>query len=145
MVDLDGEWDEPAWNRDAKRAVFADDTGTQARPYSEIRLLADPSFVYVGLYAADEDIRSTDQFALAIGSLAVTIDPTGTTSDTRVRAAADRDGTLDRSDDDDEEWVIEAAIPRVSLPQPPWRIDVSRCDVTHAGARRCGAWHGTYP
>ena len=143
-ITIDGEWDEPQWNRDAKRGQFTDGDAL-ARPYSEVRLLTDATFVYVGLYAADEDIRSDDRFSVNVGPLDLWFDATGKASDPRVRAAVDRDGTLDRSDDDDEEWVIEASIPRAALPPPPWHVRAARCDVTHAGHRHCGAWQGTLP
>jgi hypothetical protein len=57
---LDGELDEPPWNAIAARTgAFLDDTGSSARPYSEARFLWDADNLYVGLYAADEDIRAT--------------------------------------------------------------------------------------
>jgi hypothetical protein len=140
-ITIDGELSEPAWNQAALRGIFVDG-GERARPYSEIRLLRAPDRIYVGLYAADEDIRSTDAFELDIGGRALRFDATGHANDSHVRAAVDRDGTLDRSDDDDEEWVIEAEVP---AGPGPVAIRAARCDVTHAGARRCGAWAGTLP
>ncbi len=142
-VTLDGVLDEPMWNRTAVRGVFADAGGAQARPYSEVRAVVTDDAVYLGLYAADEDIRSTDHFDVVLGDVAVTFDASGHASDRRVRAAVDRDGTLDDDRDHDEEWIVEAAVPRDALAAPPWRLEASRCDVTLARERRCGTWRGT--
>lgn len=60
------------------------------------------------------------------------------------KLAVDRDGTLNDPRDEDEEWVIEAAIPLRSLgvrPGDQVMIDVSRCDGPKAGGRRrCGSF-----
>src|SRR4051812_38471531 len=64
---IDGEWTEPAWNTRAQRGVFLDSTGAIARPFSEIRMLHDPDRALFALYAADEDIRSSDVFELSVG------------------------------------------------------------------------------
>jgi hypothetical protein len=66
-----------------------------------------------------------------------------------VRAATDYDGTLNRIDDRDEEWAVEAAIPLASLgPATPTAgstvpFSVSRCEMAHDGPRACGSWSGT--
>jgi hypothetical protein len=140
-ISLDGEWREPAWNQRALRRVFVGDDGAEARPYSELRLLRDEATLYVGLYAADEDIRSTDAFDVSIGAVAARITAAGV-AEPPLPVGIDRDGTLDRPDDYDEEWVIEAAFPLARLGPPPFAVAVSRCDVTKPGARRCGAWRG---
>jgi hypothetical protein len=141
-VRLDGELAEPMWNRATTRGVFVDHAGAIARPYSEVRAFARADAIYLALYAADEDIRSTDHFDVALGGLHVSLYANGRSSDPRVRVAVERDGTLDQSSDDDEEWVIEAAVPRSALDAPPWSLDAARCDVTLAGHERCGAWQG---
>jgi hypothetical protein len=62
--------------------------------------------------------------------------------------AVDRDGTLDDPSDEDEEWVVEAAIPLAALgvtgaPGTRIQIEVSRCDTPrHTTVRRCGAFGG---
>nr|HEX4314926.1 hypothetical protein [Kofleriaceae bacterium] len=138
---IDGELDEPVWNTTAVRGVFAGDGGEAiARPYSEVRAFVRGDAVYVGLYAADEDIESTDRFELTVGTVAVSLSAAGSSSDARVRAGVDRDGTLDDPRDDDEEWVVEAALPVAALGAPPWALRASRCDTTHAGHRHCGSW-----
>jgi hypothetical protein len=61
-----------------------------------------------------------------------------------VKIAVDRDGTPNDPSDEDEEWVIEAAIPLRSLgvrPGDQVMIDISRCDTPRAGGRRrCGSF-----
>ena len=139
---LDGELDEPAWNQRAIRGVFAGDDGAQARPYSEIRLLRDTSHLVVGLYAADEDIRSDDKFEVTAGPLVATLYAGNRATPASVRLAVDHDGTLDDAHDDDEEWVVEAQLPLDAIGPAPVAITASRCDRTKLGERRCGSWHG---
>ena len=55
------------------------------------------------------------------------------------------DGTPNKSSDNDEEWLIEMAIPLGALGlkgEKGERIGVSvrRCDTLHSGARVCGSW-----
>jgi hypothetical protein len=135
-ITLDGELREAPWNARSFRAILTAD-GEQARPYSELRLLHDDNNLYVGLYAADEDIRSSDAWELSVNGHAFRFDAAG---HGEVPAGVDRDGTLDKSDDFDEEWVIETAI---ALPPPPITIDAKRCDTLKDGSVRCGQWHGT--
>src|SRR5262245_56114408 len=140
-IALDGELNELAWNQRALRRVLVGEDGAEARPYSELRLLRDDGRLYVGLYAADEDIRTTDAFDLTVGDFTEHITADGKTS-SGLSAGVDRDGTLDQPDDYDEEWVIETAIPLARPGPAPFRISVSRCDTTKAGERRCGSWRG---
>ena len=142
-ISLDGELHEAPWNERAFRAVLAGDDGQQARPYSELRLLHDDRGLYVGLYAADQDIRSTDAWELVIGARTLTIDATGKPSAPDVATGVDRDGTLDQPSDDDEEWVIEAGMPLTSIGPPPIAITAKRCDTPKDGTTRCGQWHGS--
>jgi len=135
-ITLDGELHEPPWNARSFRAVLVDG-GEQARPYSELRLLHDAENLYVGLYAADEDIRSTDAWELSVNGHAYRFDATG---HGEMPAGIDRDGTIDKPDDFDEEWVIETAL---ALPAAPIAIDAKRCDTLKDGSVRCGQWHGT--
>ncbi len=63
-----------------------------------------------------------------------------------IKLGVDRDGTLNESSSDDEEWVVEAAIPLASMglePKPGTRVlvDISRCDTPRGTKdRRCGAY-----
>lgn len=140
---VDGELHEPDWNARARFAAFTAN-GAEARPYSQIRLLRDAQTLYVGLYAADQDIRSSDAFELAIGALTLSIDPRGriTPPVAGARAAADVDETLDDPRDEDEEWVIEAAIPIAAIPPGTTTIHAARCDTPKDGIQRCGSWDG---
>jgi hypothetical protein len=120
--------------------VFAGDGGEAiARPYSEVRAFVRGDAVYVGLYAADEDIRTQDSFFVKVGDLELIVDATGHVSDPRVRAGVDRDGTLDDARDDDEEWVVELAIPTSLVGTHP-ELDASRCDVTKQNHESCGSY-----
>ena len=170
QIVVDGEWTEPAWNTRAQRGVFLDPTGAIARPFSEIRMLQDTTSVYFALYAADEDIRSSDAFELTVNSRLLRFAADGT-APAGIRSGVDRDGTLNQSVDDDEEWVVELALPRVGFPGSivgpggtgsivgpggtgsivgprlsaglivP--IQARRCDVPKDGLERCGQWTGT--
>jgi hypothetical protein len=70
--------------------------------------------------------------------------------DSRAVVAVDRDGTMNKIGDNDEEWVVEMAIPLASLGLPTagpgTRIPftVSRCEVGH-GPHACGAWGAGTP
>lgn len=119
-----------------------------ARPYSEALFLSDDQDLLIGLYAADEDVRSTDGFDVAIATLALRVDVRGriTPALPGARAAVDLDEetTIDRPDDDDEEWAIELAIPldaigglRAATP-----AQIARCDTPKDGVTRCAAWRG---
>jgi hypothetical protein len=61
-----------------------------------------------------------------------------------VRVAVDKDGSLNKIGDNDEEWVVEMAIPFAALgvkPAPGTRIPfaVTRCEIGH-GPAPCGGW-----
>lgn len=139
---LDGELHEAPWNERSFRAVLAD-AGEEARPYSELRLLHDAQNLYVGLYAADEDIHATDRWELAVGPRTLHFDAAGRCDQPDVKAGVDRDGTIDQPGDFDEEWVIEAAIPLATLGPAPLPIAARRCDTLKSGEHRCGAWKRT--
>jgi hypothetical protein len=137
-IRCDGELDEVAWRSPARTGPFTDAKGDSAAPYSEARLLRDDRFVYLALYAADEDIRSTDEFVVTFGRKTMHFRPVG--------AGTDVDGSVDAPADDDEEWLVEAAIPLGAIPfaaDGTVAATISRCDLTKDGKRRCGAWRGT--
>jgi hypothetical protein len=121
--------------------VFMAD-GAEARPYSQIRLPRDTERLYVGLYAADQDIRSSDAFELTIGGMAVAVDAKGRIAPAvpGARAAVDVDETIDDARDEDEEWVVELALPLAAIPAGATAIRAARCDTPKDGVRRCGAW-----
>jgi len=55
---LDGELTEQDWRNAARSGPFVDASGSDARPFSKVRMLWDESYLYLGLYAGDEDIRA---------------------------------------------------------------------------------------
>ncbi len=81
--------------------------------------------------------------------------PGGRTCDARwnshAQVAVDRDGTLNKIGDNDEEWVVEMAIPLADLgfanARPGTRIPfaVSRCEVGHGRQHDCGGWGTARP
>lgn len=175
-IKLDGELDEDDWKRAARTGAFVDADGQPARPYSEARWLVDAEKLYVGMYAADEDIRARvldrdgavlldDAFSMVLSpreglSFFFDISAKGVVADARqegtsgrdlgwqsgIKLGVDADGTPNQPKDDDEEWVIEAAIPlrALELGAGPRRIAarISRCDTPKDGTKRCGAWPG---
>ena len=151
----DGSWHEASWNDRAVHGVFTSFDPTSqtiraepARPYSEIRFLRDATQLWIGLYAADEDLRSTDEFEVQVGGIHLTVHPDGkATIDGHPQTVrVDTDGTIDNPSDFDEEWVIEVPLPLTAVGLTPGggavAVDARRCDVTKAGERRCGAWRG---
>ncbi len=140
-IKIDGEWDEPDWSKRALRGQFLGDDGQLARPSSEVRLLHDATSLYVGLYAADDNIEATDAFELEIGAHKWTVSALGKIAPEIAGAVigVDRDGTVDDPSNNDEEWVIELAIPR---PEGQTLLRASRCDTPKAQPQRCGAWAG---
>jgi Carbohydrate family 9 binding domain-like len=172
-IEPNGEVDEPVWATAVRTNAFTTG-GKAARPYSDARLLWGDGFLYVTLYAGDEDIRATDakhddplwvadafQLVFVDGARERTIDvsPLGIVTDgervgngtadyrweSHARVGHDTDGTVNAPDDDDEEWVIEMAIPLDSLGLAGHagdRIGFSarRCDATRQIGRVCAGW-----
>jgi hypothetical protein len=118
----------------------------------------------------DGPVENDDAFRLEFGDGAdrriIAVSVLGTVADARcttmggkqtcdprwksgVTVAVDRDGTLNKVGDNDEEWVVEMAIPFASLgvhhPTAGTRIPVSisRCEVARDGKRGCGSWGRT--
>lgn len=146
-ITIDGKLTEHAWNDRARVAAFVDGNA-EARPFSQIRLLRDDKTLYVALYAADQDIRSTDKFQLVVPPLVMWFDPRGqmTPAVAGAKVAATADDTIDDPRDEDEEWIVEAAIPIRSLPieatlETTW-VHAARCDTPKDGVKRCGGWNG---
>ena len=137
---IDGELGELDWSVRSLRHVLTGPDGSPARPYSQIQLLHDEHDLYVGLYAADENIQSNEFFDLQLGTLALHANAIGTVTPavTGLRVGVDRDGTLDDPTNDDEEWVLEIAIPLEAVNAGRWTI--GRCDTPKDGIERCGSW-----
>lgn len=167
-ITIDGELEDPAWLGATRTGGFTVG-GAPARPYSDARFTWRDDMLYVVLYAADEDIRidrarhddplwGADAFeitlttpdgterTIAISAGGVVTDAQrvrGGTLDTRwesgAKVALDRDGTPNDPSDDDEEWVVEAAVPRAAVPEGS-TISVRRCDVIRGGVKSCATW-----
>lgn len=58
-IHLDGKLDEPGWSQSFQTQVFLGSPETEiTRPHTEARLLVDRDFLYLAVFAADEDIRA---------------------------------------------------------------------------------------
>jgi Carbohydrate family 9 binding domain-like len=181
-ITLDGDTDDPGWQGAvARTGGFVDADGALARPHTEAKVAWGDGYLYVELYAADQDIHAShevadgpvwesDSFHLVFSDgtteHSFDVSPLGTLTDgeRKVAVAApgsprpfdyrwnsgahvshELDGTPDRSGDEDEEWVIEMAIPFDALGlagQKGERIGLSmhRCDQLKSGQRSCGSW-----
>ncbi|MEO6573468.1 MAG: hypothetical protein ABIP89_06495 [Polyangiaceae bacterium] len=159
---LDGDVDDPGWRKNTARTKgFVNADGLPARPYSDARLAWADGHLYLALYAADEDIRTTDSFHLELsaGNWRRTIDvtPLGVLTDGQrvngtelpwksgAHVSHELDGTPDDDQGDDEEWVLEMAIPFESVELEGKRgeeigFSVHRCDKPKLSAPSCGSW-----
>lgn len=114
----------------------------------------------------DGELLDQDAFSVRIAAdqagaptFAIDMAPTATVTDVRVqgetrdvgwesglRLSVDVDGSInDLAGEDDEEWVVYAAVPWRQLGIAPQeglslRLELSRCDVPKGAARRCGRW-----
>ena len=171
---IDGELEETAWPKAAMVGAFLGADGKLARPHSEIRATHRDGVLYLALYAADEDIRggsakpdgpvwlSGDAFHLELGVGDTThlfdISPRAVITDARrqgrgswdygwqsqAKAGVDVDGTFDDPSDDDEEWVVELAVPLASIGLSGRRgerltLSARRCDHPKPGGVFCGS------
>ena len=111
---------------------------------------ATPAKPHFALYTADEDVRSSDEFIVELrsgrGRSHFTAGGTISPAIIGAHGSVDLDGTRDDVSNDDEEWVVEAAVPLAAIPfGRDGRVDVrlSRCDTPKDGKKRCGSWSGT--
>ena len=163
-LELNGELEEESWRDSGRTGAFVAPGSTEAaRPYSDARFLHDAKNLYVGLYAADQDEkRGVDAFLLAFidprddSTLTLSVSIDKVVKEKRVRGGVasewasgiqlgvDADGTLDDPSDEDEEWIVEAAIPLASLgitaQTRELRASIARCDTPKDSPERCGAW-----
>jgi hypothetical protein len=146
-ITLDGDTDDPAWTRPpgpARTGDFLFENGKPARPYSEARLVWGGDYLYLALYASDEDIEShTDQPDAPLGlddafrivfaqpgvEYAIEVSPRAVITDSIRRgdgawdptwssgahASNEVEGTMNDTRTMDEEWAIELAVPFESL------------------------------
>ncbi len=175
-VRIDGETDELDWQRAGRTGALACHAGSVC-PHAELRVMWGGGMVYLALYAADVDIVSPaiaadspvwlgDHFHLVFGDRGqeriLDLSPRGVVTDAAggagrardfgwqsgAKVGTDVDGTIDRSDDEDEEWSLEVAIPldRLGLQgRTGERLPVSirHCDVSRGAAQRCSSWGDT--
>jgi len=174
---LDGDQDDPGWRGEvARTGPFLGPDGAEARPMSQVRAVWGDGHLYLSLYAADEDLRASerpadsppgadDSFHLTFTRGATEWDfdvsVTGVITDgvrshggaidfrwdSGAHVSVERDGTLDDPRDDDEEWLLELAIPLDALGLDggagSWvGFAVERCDTLKSGAHVCAAWGG---
>jgi hypothetical protein len=172
-IAIDGEMDEEAWTR----GETARTGGYSVRPYSDARMTWRDGTLYMVLYAADEDLRTTkahhdEPLWLADSTRVmfthdgvedvIEVSPAGVVTDMRktkgqpfdphwesgAKVALDLDGTVDDSNDADEEWVVEMAVPLASLgltgkPGERVGITIQRCDLSKGSPKRtCASWGG---
>lgn len=134
---LDGALHESVWrDTDARSGAFV--VGVQAaRPHSDARFVSRDGTLWIGLYAADQNIVTGDFFRITLGEQIVTVNARGVVTGP-ARAACNVDGTIDDAEED-EEWTVEVAFP---LPHVQGRVPVvvERCEV---GDPTCGRFSAT--
>ncbi len=146
-ITLDGDTDDPGWLRPPGPARTGDslsDSGQPARPYSDTRIVWGDGYLYLALYAADENIvtrtdepdgpvwlddafrvvfaRSGIEYAIEISPKAIITDSIRSAGgqwdyswSSGAHASKELDGTINNPSNMDEEWAIELAIPFESL------------------------------
>jgi hypothetical protein len=174
---LDGDMDDVGWlKKSARTGAFVTNDGADARPYSDARLVWGDGHLYVAAYAADQDIRATfadgdsplwleDAFRLTFTDAAfertIDVSPLGVVTAAErpiggvfdygwasgLHVSRELDGTPNDSHDDDEEWLLEMAIPLEALgldgrPGERTAFKVRRCDTPKRAARVCAGWNG---
>ena len=146
-ITLDGDTDDPGWLNPpgpARTGPFRLDDGAPTRPYSEARIVWGGDYLYLALYASDEDIEAhtvehdgpvadEDAFQLVFSragaEYGIDVSPRGIVRDAARRrgggwdgsweseahVSVEIDGTIDAANNLDEEWELEVAIPFASL------------------------------
>jgi hypothetical protein len=146
-ITLDGDTDDPGWLKPpgpARTGDFSTADGKPARPHSSARLVWGGDYLYLALYAADEDIEchegepdallaTDDAFRVVFSQpgvdYAIQVTPKALIRDSIRRgdgawdpawssgahASWEIDGTMNYPKDRDEEWAIELAVPFESI------------------------------
>lgn len=151
---IDGEAEEETWPNAWRSPPFEDAKGRHS-PHTELRLAGDDEKLYVLVYVADEDLRTTaraddprgtgDRVRLSLGPLTIVLSPGGAALTGGVKAAMDVDGTVDDGDDDDEEWVTEVSVPWTAVGGDQARdegvlVRAVRLDAPRGERERALAW-----
>ena len=117
---VDGQMDAPVWLSAAATAPFIHEKLNRVVPHTEARAAWDPEALYLVLYVADADLRSSDQVTVAFeGGGAIEVSPSGwvqcrfggQNDCTGVVAKLDLDGDADADKEEDEEWAVELKVP----------------------------------
>ncbi len=146
-ITLDGDTDDPGWllpPGPARTGDFLFRSGKPARPQSEARLVWGGEYLYLALYAADDDIEShndqpdgpnglDDAFLVVFSQgdveYAIEVSPRAVithairrgrgawdlTWNSGAHASKEVDGSINNPKDTDEEWGVELAVPFESL------------------------------
>ncbi len=157
---LDGELSEPAWHQAQSTGAWRNVVdGGFASPHTELRAVATPEALVLGLYAGDQDVGKDDAISVRLGTASgapLTLEVTpkgelrcpraspGCTLPAGATLAVDLDGTPDDPSDEDEEWVVELRLPWKSLGYdgPPARLPLNawRRDTPKGAAPRTIGW-----
>jgi hypothetical protein len=172
---LDGDQDDPGWRGAvAHTGPFLFPNGSEARPQSQARAAWGDGHLYLSLYAADEDLRATtrapdsppgddDSFHVTftrgatewdfdVSAAGVITDgvrtgggPVDTSWDSGAHVSVERDGTMNDPRDNDEEWLLELAIPLDAIglgAEEGARVGLAirRCDTLKSGEHVCAGW-----
>lgn len=175
-INLDGDTDDKGWTMPpgpARTGPFLLANGAPARPYSETRLVWGDGYLYLCLYAADEDVETRtkqhdgplwldDSFRVTFArpgtEYVIEVSPAAVVTDSirkdggaydyswesGVHVSKELDGTMNKPDDEDEEWVIEMAVPFESIglkgePGESIGFSVRRCDTPKHVSRVCAS------
>jgi hypothetical protein len=146
-ITLDGDTDDPGWTTypgPTRTGDFEFNNGAPGRPFSEVRFVWGDGYLYLSLYASDEDIEThtfepdgplwlEDSFRVVFTQgdvqYAIEVSPEAVVTDSirrgggqwdyswssHVHASKEWDGTVNDDRNMDEEWVIEMAVPFESI------------------------------
>lgn len=142
---IDGHCREPSWRSAFRSPPFVDAAGDSS-PYTELRAVADDTYLYVEVFVADHDIESAgDRIELSVGPLRLTLRPKGTVLPAGIQSGMETDDTIDNPSDLDEEWVNELAIPWSLLGSREVPVRALRIDATQGRPPHALAWPAASP
>ena len=149
-ITFDGHLNEQPWLDAPSSGAWAmRKNGAFTSPHTELRALWRDDALLLGVYGADEDLRSADGVRFTVRKANGTLlafdapvfegkMPSG------VEQRVDPDGTRDNPADDDEEWAMELVLSWRALgyTTPPQRIElnVERTDTPKGATPRTESW-----